>query len=110
MTISTRSVTIAHGGGCVVDFGALDPVGPVFVAIFMTYSGMSCVERGTNVSKSMKILKWCAVLAIALYVTGCAVSYLVTEVGSFEQACAFYMKDSEARRVGECHETGAGQA
>ncbi len=48
-------------------------------------------------------------MPIAVSVTGCAVAYLVTDVGSIERACAFDMKDSEARRRGgECDETGGG--
>ncbi len=69
MAISTRSASgRREEGGCVVDFGARDPVGGVSVAIFIRHAGMTCAESGTDVSPSMgKILRWCGGLPIALF-------------------------------------------
>ncbi len=41
MAVSTRSVNIAVEAGSIVNFGARDPLGPVFVAIFMAHA-MRC--------------------------------------------------------------------
>ncbi len=90
MAISTRCVDIAHAAGCVVDFGARQPLGAVSVAIFMKYAQSSTsVSVATDAGGSLlpsvaKILDWCAGLPIALSVSGSAVALLLRNVGTMK--------------------------
>ncbi len=99
MAISTRSVNIAIGAGCVVDFAARDPL--VSVNIFMSYATSSMPQdivqglRHDLCPNVSKILSFCAGLPIALSISGSAIAYLTRTLGTFESACEIYVTDFE---------------
>ncbi len=101
MAISTRSVSIAIGAGCVVDFAARNPL--VSANIFMTYATCSMPRdavqglRHDLCPSVPKILSFCGGLPIALSITGSAVAYLIRTSGTFENACEIYVTDFEHR-------------
>ncbi len=99
MAITTRSVTVALEAGCIVDFGARDPLGPVSVGIFMAYA-FGCKNDSPLLPSMTKILSFCGGLPIALSVAGCAVALLVRTVASFERACNIYAVEFEERNTG----------